>query len=105
MERQREYGTLTALALAPTGLGRKILVEAGLIAATGTLLGAIVGIAVTVGLWFTAPLFAGWGIPFTLNPTAPATHGLLTTACVLLGAALPAWRATRLDPAAVLQTE
>jgi putative ABC transport system permease protein len=105
VQRRREYGTLSALGLAPAGLGRMILVEAGLIAATGTLLGAIVGIAVTVGLWFTAPLVAGWGIPFTLNLTAPAMYGLLTTACVLLGSALPAWRATRLDPAAVLRTE
>jgi putative ABC transport system permease protein len=105
VQRRREYGTLTALGITPTHLGRMIPVEAGLIAVTGTLLGTLVGIAVTVGLWFTIPLIAGWGIPFTLNLTTPATYALLTTASVLLGSALPAWRATRLDPAAVLRTE
>jgi putative ABC transport system permease protein len=105
VQRRREYGMLAAVGLAPARLGGMLLVEAGLVGLLGMLLGTLVGLAGTIAFGLAAPVVTGWGIPFQVDPTAPVIYGLLTTACVVIGSVLPAWRAARLDPSASLRFE
>ena len=54
---------------------------------------------------FVAPILTGLKPPFHLSPSAPLIYGFIATVVVLAGAALPAWRTSRLDVVAALQYE
>ena len=97
--RRSEIGIRIALGAARARVMRLVLGEAGRLVAAGLLLGGAAALATT--RW-VAPFLFG------LAPTDPATWALsaLALAAVSVAAcALPAWRAARLDPNAVLRAE
>jgi predicted permease len=97
--RRNEIGIRIALGAAGTRVMRLVLGEAGGLVGAGLLLGGLASLATT--RWVAAFLFG-------LTPADPATWALsaLALAAVSLAAcALPAWRAARLDPNAVLRAE
>jgi len=97
--RTREVGIRMALGAGSGDVLRMILREVlGM-----TLAGLAVGLA---GSWVSTPLLGN--LLFGLKPTDPATAvgvAALLVAIALAASALPAWRATRLDPTTVLRME
>jgi len=53
----------------------------------------------------TTPVLFGLHAPFRLALDAPLLYGAVALATVLLGAALPAWRTSRLEIVEALQYE
>lgn len=97
--RRNEIGIRIALGAGRTGVMRLVLGEAGRLVAAGLVLG---GAAALVTTRWIAPFLFG------LTPADPATWAMsvLALAAVSVAAcALPAWRAARLDPNAVLRAE
>jgi putative ABC transport system permease protein len=97
--RRNEIGIRIALGAAGTRVMRLVLGEAGRLVGAGLLLGGAVALATT--RW-VAPFLFG------LAPADPATwaiSALALAAVSLTACALPAWRAARLDPNAVLRTD
>ena len=97
--RRNEIGIRIALGAARTRVMRLVLGEAGRLVGAGLLLGGAVALATT--RWISPFLFG-------LTPADPATWAIsaLALAGVSVAAcALPAWRAARLDPDAVLRAE
>ncbi len=97
--RRSEIGIRIALGAARARVMRLVLGEAGRLVAAGLLLGAVVALVTTR---LIAPFLFG------LAPSDPATWALsafVLAAVSVAACALPAWRAARLDPNAVLRVE
>ncbi|HSR68788.1 MAG TPA: FtsX-like permease family protein, partial [Acidobacteriota bacterium] len=98
-QRTRELGIRAALGADRALLVRTVLKEGGLLALLGLVLG------LTASLLFTE-LIAG--LLHDVTPTDVWTLGvvaLLLTAVALLASALPAWRASNIDPVQALREE
>ena len=87
------------------GLGRMVLTEAGIVGIAASILGTIAGIATYVAMIWVSPLLTGLSAPFRFDLVAPLVYGGAGLVFVLVGAALPAWRTARLDPAVALRYE
>lgn len=105
VKRRAEHGLLAAVGMPPGDLGRMVLVEAGLFGVLGTLSGLIGGLLSLLAFSFASVTLTGLDIPFHLNLAPLLVYGLIATAFVLAGAALPAWRTSRLDPVVALRYE
>jgi ABC-type antimicrobial peptide transport system permease subunit len=89
----------------PGDLGRMVLVEAGLFGVLGTLSGFVGGVIGLAAFSFASGVLTGLTIPFSLHLGPLLLYGALGTVCVLVGAAVPAWRTAQLDPVVALRYE
>ena len=105
VQRRRELGLLSAVGMPPGGLARMALVEAGIVSLLGTVLGTVAGLGLMVAMINATPVLFGIHAPFRLALGAPLLYGAVALAIVLLGAALPAWRTSRLEIVEALQYE
>jgi len=97
--RRREIGVRLALGARPSGIARIVLRQGLGITLAGIALG--VPLALVIGRAMTSLLFG-------LSPLEPVTLVLVAAACLaaaMLAAAIPALRASRVDPVVVLQAE
>ena len=95
--RQREIGLRIAVGAAPSSILRLVFERVGLLIAAGLALG------VAGSLWAARLVEA---LLFRLEPCDPVTFGgaaAVLVAVAVLAAWLPAYRAVRLDPVAVLR--
>jgi putative ABC transport system permease protein len=110
-ERHREIGLLRAMGAKPNQVMAIILAEAAIITGLGGLAG--LGFATAVLLTFARSLgfyFDVIGVPFTWPSPAVLEVGALVALVFsailgLIGAALPAWRARRMAPYALIRSE
>jgi len=96
-QRRREIGIRMALGAGPGEIARVTLVRAMALVAAGALAGILASLA-------TARLLTS--LLYGVTPAAPSAN--LTAAAIVLvtgvlAAALPAWRASRVDPAEALR--
>ena len=105
VKRRAEHGLLAAVGMSPGDLGRMVLVEAGLFGVLGTLSGLSGGLVSLLAFSLASSTLTGLTIPFHLNLVPLLVYGPIATAFVFAGAALPAWRTSRLDPVVALRYE
>ena len=105
VQRRREHGLLLAVGMSPGDLGRMVLTEAGIVGIAASILGTIAGVVTYVAMIWVSPLLTGLSAPFHFDLTAPMVYGGIGLVFVLVGAALPAWRTSRLEPAIALRYE
>ena len=114
LDRTREFGIVMALGLTPGRLGRLVLLETGLMAGLGLLLGLVLGAAVVFyfGVFgFTYPgleeMAARFNLPGRIYPTASLSSLLLGPAVVfcacLIAAVYPALKLLRIQPVAAMR--
>lgn len=98
-QRQREIGVRMALGAAPDGIQRMILRQGGVLAALGLLIG--VTLSLLLGRLLSTLLFGvtPWDVPTLV--AVPALLGVAT----IIASWLPARRAMRLDPVAVIRAD
>jgi ABC-type antimicrobial peptide transport system permease subunit len=95
--RRGELGIRLALGAAPAHVVRLVLTRVAVLVGSGVIVGAAVSSWLST---FVAALLYG------LEPRDPATFAMATVVLVIiaaLAASLPAWRASRIDPAQVLR--
>ncbi len=103
-ERTREIGLRRALGATPSEIARQFLLEAGVLAGAGGLLGVVFGIAVTGALSaLLTALLAPWR--FVVEPWSIALALGMAVGTGLLFGFLPARRAAGLDPVSALRND
>jgi putative ABC transport system permease protein len=98
-QRRREFGIRVALGARTSDVLRLVLAGAFKMTATGVVIGLAAAAALT--------RFLGT-LLFAVEPTDPATFAAtaaMLTLAALIACALPAWRATRVDPAVALRQD
>ncbi|MEM1112969.1 MAG: FtsX-like permease family protein [Pseudomonadota bacterium] len=114
LERTREFGVMMALGLRPSGLSRLVLLETASMALLGTILGCLLGGAVTAYFMFYGLSLPGmeeamsqYNLPSTLHPELNLYSLLLGPAVVLIGSLLaaiyPALRIYVLQPVSAMR--
>jgi putative ABC transport system permease protein len=105
VQRRRELATLAAVGMAPGDLARMTLAEAAVVGLVATALGVVAGSATYVSFVFLSPTVTGlpmaWVSPLGAVPVVLP----LVVAVAVAGAAWPAWRSTRVEPALALRYE
>ena len=102
-ERRRQIGVMRALGLTPAAVRSAFLVESGLVALEGTLLGAGLALATSYQLVAVSTVFGDTGVSFTV-PWAQLALLLAGVLAVSLATTLPAAsRAAAIPPSATLR--
>jgi putative ABC transport system permease protein len=99
MERTREIGIRRAIGATRKDIRNQFVIEAFTLAATGGLLGVVMGVAISKGV----ALWAGWETVVTLGSILLAT--LVSVGVGLVSGLYPATRAAALDPIESLRYE
>lgn len=106
LERTREIGALRALGLTPRDVAAQVLAQAAAIALVGIALALVVGHAMSFAfVEGLVPSLLGWRLELRASWQVTAVATLLGVAACLLGACVPAARASRLSPIAALRYE
>ena len=98
-ERRRTIGVLRALGFHERTIRRAFLVESGLIAAQGILLGAVLGVLTTWLMYQKSATFSGMHGAFPVEWVVIGALALATLLASLLATVPPARRAARIQPA------
>jgi putative ABC transport system permease protein len=106
LERTRELGVARALGVRRRVLGGIIVGEALVLGVIGVVVAIVIGLSLGV-LWVesTFPALLGWTLSLHTPVVQTAELAIVAIGICLVAACLPALRAIRLDPAAVLRAE
>jgi putative ABC transport system permease protein len=105
IQRRRELGVLAALGMEPAAMRRMVLGEAGAVAVASTALTVIGGLAMYQAMHYVSPLLLGWSNPFRVAWWTIPVYGTVSLIVVLLAAAIPAWRTSRVPVVEALAYE
>lgn len=105
VQRRRELGVLGAVGFTPLSIGRMTLTEALAAAGIGSFLGAIGSLAVFEVLRNASAVSIGVRTAYSVAPMSGVVATALALVVVACGAALPAWRAARLQIVEAIRDE
>ena len=119
MEKGKDIAILKSMGAPSRGISRIFIIEGLAIGIVGTLLGAIVGIAIALNLETVSGFVEGLlgfkilpgdiyyidKLPSQVNPVDVALIVITTILITLLATLYPSWRASKLDPAEALRYE
>ena len=105
VQRRRELGLLAAVGMRPSELSRMVMAEAGVIGVIGAVLGAIGSVGMYVAFHLIVPVVIGFSDPLRFDVGAVGVYGPIAIVIVLLAAAWPAWRTSRVEVLEALQYE
>ncbi len=105
VQRRRELGVLGAVGFTPSALGRMTLSEALVACAAGSVLGAVVSLALFEVLRNASAVSIGVRAAYRVEPLSAVAATALALVVVALGAALPAWRTGRMQIVSAIRDE
>jgi putative ABC transport system permease protein len=105
VQRRRELGLLAAVGMRPSELFRMVMSEAAVVAVVGVVLGVVLAVGQFESSRQVIPIFIGYKDPFRLAGGSLLVYGPLVVFVVLVAAALPAWRTSRLEVVESLRYE
>lgn len=106
LEREREFGVLRALGLAPRGVRALVLLQTGLMGLIAGVFALPIGMAVSLVLLHVINERAfGWSLTLDAPPRVFVETLLLSIGAALLAGLAPAWRMARIQPARALRAD
>lgn len=105
IQRTRELGLLAAVGMEPRTIAAMILLEAFVVGVLGVVVAAFLSTVMALALSSVTPLIIGWENPIRFAFGAVPVYGTITVALAVAGAALPAWRASRVQVVEALAYE
>jgi putative ABC transport system permease protein len=105
IQRTRELGLLAAVGMEPGTIARMVVLEAIIVGAVGTVVGAVLSVGMDLAFLAITPLLLGWENPMRFALWAVPVYGVITVIVVAIGASLPAWRASRVHVVEALAYE
>lgn len=105
VQRRRELGVLGAVGFTPSALGRMTLSEALAACLAGSVLGALASLALFEVLRNASAVSIGVRSEYRIAPLSGVAATALAMVVVALGAALPAWRAGRVQIVEAIRDE
>lgn len=105
VQRQRELGLLAAVGMRPTELAGMVFAEAGAVAVTGIVLGALTSLVMLEALVLILPVMLGYKNGYSLDLGALLLYGPIGLLTAFGAAMLPAWRTARVEVLRALQYE
>jgi len=106
LERTREIGTLRALGLSPRDVAAQVFAQAGAIALVGTGLAIVVGYAMSFAfVEGLIPSLLGWQLALDARGRVAGLAVVLGALACVVGAFVPAARASRMSPVVALRYE
>lgn len=105
IQRTREIGLLAAVGMEPRSIAAMVILEAVIVGVLGTLVGAVLSTGMNLAFYALTPLIIGWENPLRFAVWAVPLYGAVVVLAVALGAALPAWRAARVQVVEALAYE
>jgi putative ABC transport system permease protein len=105
VQRRRELGLLAAVGMRPSELFAMVMSEAAVVAVVGIGLGILGAVGQYEASREVIPVFIGFKDPFRLAGGSVVVYGPLVALVVLVAAALPAWRTSRLEVVGSLRYE
>lgn len=97
VQRRREIALLGAIGMQPRELVRMVLAEALAIGIIGTVLGAAAAVGFSLALREVLSIVIGYRDPLRFDLLAPLVWGAVATLVVVVAAAWPAWRMSRIE--------
>jgi putative ABC transport system permease protein len=105
VQRRRELGVLGAVGFAPAALGRMTITEALAACVAGSILGSIASLALFQVLRNASAVSIGVRSEYAIEPLSAVGATALALVVVAIGAALPAWRAARVQIVEAIRDE
>lgn len=106
LEREREFGVLRALGLAPRAVRSLVVLQTGLMGLIAGVFALPVGLAVSLVLVRVINERAfGWSLQFEAPPRVLLETLLLSIGAALLAGIAPAWRMAKISPARALRAD
>jgi putative ABC transport system permease protein len=96
---------LAAVGMEPGTIARMVVLEAIIVGAVGTVVGAVLSVGMDLAFLAITPLLLGWENPMRFALWAVPVYGVITVVVVAIGASLPAWRASRVHVVEALAYE
>ena len=103
-ERRRTIGVLRALGFRASTVRRSFLIESGIIAAEGVVLGSVLGVITTWLMYQKSAMFEGVRMAFPIEWLPIAGLAVLTLFASLVATYVPARRAAQVKPAIAVRT-
>lgn len=102
-ERRRTIGVLRALGFGANTVERSFLVESGVVASEGVLLGSVLGVVTTWLMYQKSAMFEGVRIAFPIEWVTILVLAAVTVVASLIATYLPARRAAHIRPAVAVR--
>ena len=103
LQRRREIALLAALGMGPADVARSTLLETLLLGLAATAASAVAAQVPLVCFTWASEVLTGLVLPYRPQVDGVLVAGISATLVALVGTALPAWHASRIDPATALR--
>ncbi len=105
LRRKRELGLVSAVGMSPSTVARMVVIEALATGVVAVVLGTVAALAASEAFRNVLFIMIPYPMPLRIDIAAPFVYGAITFVVLILAAAWPAWRTSRMNVVDALRAE